>query len=1070
MVAFARRHLTVSHEELRISSSNLEPSHTLINERKYKRMAEKIQKGTVKAQYGSVSVMSTGNTWVLRNPRMRVTVSKSNGQILSIFTRKELLSAAASAVLTDIVDAKTLTITDVAIRNPQTNQSATEASVAFTTELSGGYVATTKLTITRDALRWDVEASSSMTPDREVNIDFILPVLSSAEKAFWAAPNIPVKVADMRTQQIVYRTNTYLPWVCVYNEKTDLGLSLIAPPDLPKPGLTFAMETTSSPKRIRVSNHHLRMGVQHPAQASLLIVPHEGDWRPGLGWLSQTYPDYFQPVAKRVTDGEGWYSMSSPTTGEDEIKDAASRGVTWQEFHGHFPFYGLYLPERETWAVAMDQDAISLERWEKRNTPELFQNSLSNMRAKIALWKKHGIQTYIYYQSFEAWHQYAEKYFPADIARDAAGDPCIAWQFCNLMNPDPASPWGKAILQQLDRIIATYPDIDGVFLDRDDYRDYDFSHDDGLTMQSGRACYMLGFAQEKAVREIGARLHKRELGIWTNGPTNLEVCKGVDGIMSEAVGAMANLTQFFGLERPMICLPYDADAVSTEIKLKACLSGGYFPGATGAAPGSPSRTLEDKYTPLFRLMKGRKWVLTAHAITVPESVQGNLFQAPNGDYLATVVSEKPTQVVSAGSSPAMVRGMKVKVSVPGSGSIRYCYLLSADYRGASELPFTRTGSSLNTTIPLHIAASLLVFSTKPRYDLTRVSAPILVRGSANELGLHSSLRGAATVQTPWGAFVSKGSSETVIVAVPSDAVKGEVTINLSTGGNSTVFTAWVVDPVELVTPLSPVFVRNPEGEDVPIQLTNNTDRAQSIALTAAFVSGSGTVRLSQPRLTLKSCETRIVPCRVITAQQGRIDLRIESGGRVQTVAMPVDAVTRFDASDLFHDDFSSGNMGKWSISSGTWRVKDGSAQTTGPAHLAIIGDAGWSDYSIEVTTKMDGSQLPSVTWTKSYVFFRIQGPNSFYRFGFHGDSRSLELSKMVSGAWTAIASQPFDIGLNTWLTFRVVAKGAEIRCYADGKLIIQAKDDTLPKGKVGIGVMEDEMLNAYRHVVVKRIE
>ncbi len=1033
-------------------------------------MEDMIVNSQLKAQNGGVSITSSGNTWVLKNPQMRVTISKATGQLLSLYTRRELLSAPADVLLIDKVAGKSYLISGGDPLDAKTHQTSSEASLTFSRTINNDYTFTMTFTITQDALRWDVAASTTLNTDREANIDFRLPVLTTSEDAFWAAPNVPAKIRGLRAQEILYRTATYVPWVCVYTAKTDTGLSLIAPPDVHKPGLTFAMETDANPKRIRVSNHHMRLGVQYPVKATLMLIPHEGDWRPGLGWLSKSYPDYFRPIVKRVTQGEGWYAMGAPTTTEAEIIDTAGRGVTWQELHGYFPFYGVYRPDRDNWAVAMDQDAVSIDRWEKGNTPELYQNSLANMRKELALWKKHGIQSYIYYQTFEAWHQYAVKYFAADIAHDAAGAPLTAWQFCRLMNPDPASPWGKAILEQLDKLIAAYSDIDGIFLDRDDYRDYDFSHDDGRTMQDSRACYMLGFAQEKALIEMGTRLHTRGLGIWTNGPTNLEVCKGVDGIMSEAVGPMANMTQFFGLERPMICLPYDLDATSTEIKLKACLSGGYFPGASGTAIGSPSRAIESKYMPLFELMKERKWVLNAHAITVPADVQGNLFQAPNGDYLAAVVSDKTTQVIAAGSSPAMTRAVKVKVNVTNANTIRHCYLLSGDYRGVMELPFKRSGNAMSTEIPLHIAASMLLFSPKPRYDLTSQTAPVLVRGADNMLEMKASSRGAISMLTPWGPATPDGSANKLRVTVPSDAPKGEVSLKVSAGAETTEFSAWVVDPVEVVTPLDPVFVRNTKGEEVRVNLTNHTDRPQAISITGSFVSGSGSVNILQPRLTLKPAETRAVTCHVSAAGAGSIALQIESAGTSQTFHLPVDAITPFATSDLFHDDFSSGSMSKWSVSSGNWRVSNGVAQATGPGHLALTGNMNWSDYSIEVTTKMDGSEQPEVTWLKSYVFFRVESLDNYYRFGLHGDNRSLELSKMVKGEWSMMFLHTVDIVPNTWVTFRVTAVGPDIRCYADGKLIFEAKESSLPKGRIGIGVMENSMVNSYRHVVVKRIE
>ncbi len=233
-------------------------------------------------QIGASSIATTNDTWVLKNTRLRVIVSKTTGQIISLVTDKELLAAPAAIVLVDTVDNKTLTYTDGVINKGSTTSSGNRAILTYSLVYGNSYTATTTLTCTPDAVRWDVELSTTLTPDREMKITYDLPILSSADEAFWAAPGLPAKIADMRTQILEYRTTTYLPWVCLYGQKTDHGLSLIAPPDVPKPGLTFFMETADNPKRMRVSNHHLRVGASKPTKSSLFLVPHEGDWRPGL--------------------------------------------------------------------------------------------------------------------------------------------------------------------------------------------------------------------------------------------------------------------------------------------------------------------------------------------------------------------------------------------------------------------------------------------------------------------------------------------------------------------------------------------------------------------------------------------------------------------------------------------------------------------------------------------------------------------------------------------------------------------------------------------------------------------
>ncbi len=134
-----------------------------------------------------------------------------------------------------------------------------------------------------------------------------------------------------------------------------------------------------------------------------------------------------------------------------------------------------------------------------------------------------------------------------------------------------------------------------------------------------------------------------------------------------------------------------------------------------------------------------------------------------------------------------------------------------------------------------------------------------------------------------------------------------------------------------------------------------------------------------------------------------------------------------------------------------------------------VGDTNWSDYEIEMTTMMNGSQFREISWLKSYIYFRETSENDYYRFGVHGDAKILELSKMVKGEWSQLASYTYDAIYHKWVTFSVSVKGPDIKCYADGKLVCQATDTSLARGYVSIGARDNGMLNAYRHIVIRRV-
>jgi hypothetical protein len=805
--------------------------------------------------------------------------------------------------------------------------------------------------------------------------------------------------------------------------------------------------------------------------------------------MKQRYPDYFYPVSQVVLDGEGWYIMGWPYTSEQRMQDAQQRGVTWEEFHSHFPFYGLYAPEdREEWKLIIDCDDFTLAQWEGSNIPcEIPTNSYANTRKMIDLWHKYGIQSYIYFQSFESWHQYSEEYFPEDIAKNANGDNLPAWKYCTLMNPDPGSEWGKHIISQIEKLMNEYSAVDGIFYDRDDYRDYDYAHDDDVTMIGGDAVYMLGFAQEKINEYVVNEVHNRGKGVWTNGPTSIEVCKGMDGIMSENL-QQATYLQYLGIaHRPLILLPYDKSPEDTELKLKIALYTGHFPSITYG--DTECQRLDNRYHLLFFHYKGKEWVLYPGVLQLPVGLKGNIFQTPDEDYLVALVDMNKSQLASDPFS----YDLEVKVRVPDYSEIRYCYLLSGDYLGVSQLPYLIDGEVTRVNVPAHMVSSLLLLSKKPKYEITRISSPVLVRGengtfAINVQNIESTIKDYnICLSTPFGEKSDSFSlkpGETKIVSldfyVPEDFSTGEneefkVTlfdVPPEVIGNELRFSSWVFDIVAFQLPES-FFVKFASGDDFPFKVVNNTNRTLQISLKGKFVEGSGTVDFISPgpNLILEPFEERELVVHIISeTERGEILIEARAEGKAFTAIRSVERAMIPSPGDLFCDDFSSGNMDKWNIRSGDWDVINGVAKGSGPNHFAVVGaDVGWRDYKFQVNTKIEGSGDPSIDWLKSYIFFRVQDDWNFYRFGIHGDSGYIDLYKRVDGNWQRLGNYSFYPQKNVWYNLRIEVKGSSIKGFLDGKEVINVTDDTFTYGGIGIGVLEDYMVTYYDDVVVREL-
>ncbi|MEO0247975.1 MAG: family 16 glycoside hydrolase [candidate division WOR-3 bacterium] len=1033
-----------------------------------------------------VRLEETDEAVILSNHWLEIRIDKNAGQITGLLLLgRSCLSAPAALTVRDRRTGENFPIVNGKITSVSTSWvPGVSAGVTLTVDLGTGtsaerYSAKMIFELGPQALRWDAEVQVATAQERELNLDFVFPILGCFDQTFWGQADAPYALSSLPTKELKYGwfTTMLIPLVSFFQETNDLGLTLVAPVENEKPGLIFRLGGVEEGAGfVEMSNTLLRASGSQSARAGVILIPHRGDWRPGLDWLYHQYQEYFEPVSSRVVAGEGFYCMGGPFVGQGEMADWRQRGVAWEEFHAHFPFYGLYAPQdRDEWALVFDQDTVSLDAWEADNVPSgTPRTGYAAVNAVIDAWHSYQIQSYIYFQAFEAWHQYAERYFPADISRDAGGNAHPAWYFCNLMNPDPEGDWGRYIISQLQRILDRYPEVDGLFYDRADYNYLDYAHDDGVTMSGTRRGSKLDIALAKMNERLFSILHTRGKGVWTNGPTSLEVCRGVDGIMAEAF-SQAPAIQFLGLHRPTILLVYDSTAEQTELKSKVALWTGAFPGVTYG--GTESRRIDEKYRPLFEQYKGKRWVLRAHALKLPPTYKGNIFSNPAGDLLVSVVSLEKSQL----NPDAFQYDVPIRVDISEPIPISYCYLFSGDVRGIGWLDCSLDPEHSQIQLPAHLAGSLLLLSSAPRFEVTRASAPVLMRGESQSIDLMIQNISSASkdyrleLSTPWGdlqgSFVLGPQQRRLFskeVTIPSTENCGEFEFQLTDNeGKTTTFSVWVTDVFQFEYPKH-VFLRPSHLEDVTVKVFNNTSTSLSVALSAEYLQGSGSLSVT-PAVDLgprgwSQFSLRIQP----DCDQGVVRIRGMVPGHTVDGLLQFERAMVPQAGDLFSDEFSSGSMSNWNVVTGNWQVSEGAAVGSGSSHLAVVGrNLGVNDYRIQVNTRIIGSSDTAIDWLKSYVFFRYQDSNNFYRFGIHGDAGVVDLYRSVGGVWTLLASSPFTPQKGKWYTLTVEASGPNLKGFLDGLQVLSATDTTFAGGGVGIGVLEDSMVTHYDDVVVR---
>jgi len=876
-------------------------------------------------------------------------------------------------------------------------------------------------------LRWDNDVwlkYVSPTGERALRLDFSLPLLDAMHYAFWTDADAPYRIEDYFNKTATYRANfCILPAVTLYDTTLDYGISFVCPFEVKKPALSFKLRKSPSSDTLRVSYNYLRMSTStgKHAQTSLYLVPHEGDWRPGLAWMHSIYPEYFDVHPNSHTlDYEGRFLFGGYYVRAADMDTAKSYGVKWEEYYSSHPFFGLYAPQdRSEWVRIRDGDsATTYKIWLKNEPPVGYEKVVlgyDTNRVMIAQFNLREIGSYPYFQSMEVWKSWVYNDtipFPCSLslAKDKYGNPLPHFDACRLLNPDtnlyssypPGElSWAGHIDSQVTAVLDSYPDAAGIFYDRDDYCDYDYAHNDSVTMINTTPAYMLGFALEEINKHICEEVHNRNKGILTNGPTSIEVCKNMDGIMTESYIPAVGSMQYVGLTRPMILFVIDKYASETETKDKAALYGGYFPSLEADVYEPMSRVIDRKYQPLFDLYKGKTWVLDAHALRLPPDIKGNIFKALNNDLLVPMVSMEKSQLDTA----PFTYNLGVNITVPGLGEYDHCYVLSGDYIGPRWVVYDPSSTEI-LTVPEHMVSSLIQLSPEPRYEYSLVSSPVLCRGKSGKFRLRvQNLEPrykpyTLLITTPFGNYSLRTfwlrqyevKEVQYNFTIPKTHPLGEDSfwvINTAPApDDSALFTVWVYDPVSLKLS-ERLFIKFPPNDSFPLTLVNNTLNTMSVLLTGMFTPGHGTMTvIGDNPVNLPGHEIRDIKIKLELKDTCGI-LQITAtcnGDTVGSITKPVKRAMRPTPGDVFVDDFNRAEMdGQWNMwgNPAAWSIENGSAKGSGnySSHFATVGagDANWTNYRFQVNTRMVGSTNPYITYLKSYLFSRVQNDTQYYR-------------------------------------------------------------------------------------------
>ena len=1031
--------------------------------------------------FAAAGLAAQAHEAVLAKGNLRVRVSATTGDVVSIeYGGRKVLSAPATVVLKVMHKSGQ---TRIALQPGKVSQfGATPTGARYVQEWSSGARTSVAITVSDDGIYWSVVAEGP-APVRQTTIEYVVPCLRGAERVFWASAGMPCN-ASVKPAGFHYGSQSVFPLATVYSETRDLGLTAVAPLELRKPDLAVDLDWAA--ETLCFSYRHLRMGKPYRAQTGLWLVGHAGCWRPGLGWLLRRYPSYLESHP-RVLAGEGLYEgswlryekLTTPAERNQKWGWARHGGLGWVESHSFWPFMGQYVPDRDPWIAIMPpgrKRAADLVVWEQRKEKG---RTLSRQwtRDYIRAYHKLGIQYYAYMNTTEAWLYYANKYFPDSIVWRSASP---YYGGMAGMNPYEGTSWGKHIREQVRRSVECYPEQDGLFLDQNCYRGWHYGVDDGVSMSRGKLCCQLTFAQEQMIAFMHKLCDKHNMGLWTNyAGVGVECTRYVHGVMSEATRPRPQNLQYLCLARPLVICTGHRTASKVEERFKGCLSCAAFPPARWNKKPATQRVVR-RYLGLLNRLKGRRWLLNAHALRLPDGLEGNIFRVPNGDCLVAFITPDGTQLAPA-RTPFMHR-WPVTVRLPDGHGVKHAYLLSADYDGAIELAMQRKGKDIALTVPAHVAASMIVLTRRTPPRVTRLGSPALVRGKQHQVRFRirdlKTAASTARLTTPWGvctAATKPDADGTCIasfaVAVPNDAPANEVELKLTVDGVDLArerLSVWVERHTH-ITCQPTVFVKD-RSAVLHAQAINHTDQPMTLTLT---VRPAGLV-MAPKSIRLTPYQRRTIEMRVRAPErESKAHLTAALGDRTVfegTITVSVPRIPRPD--DLFHEPFRPG-MGGWKVKFGKWTGADGVATASGPSHMAVLDRPGWRDYGIQYETRMDGSTTKP--WIKSYLFLRMDNKGSFVRFGFTGQCRTAKgftrvaSDRCLKGQYTGtIKDGRFPYRPGRWYVLRAEVVGRRLRGYVDNTLIVDTRlpDGVPAAGGIGLGVTEDHMSNRYRNLIV----
>ncbi len=517
------------------------------------------------------------------------------------------------------------------------------------------------------------------------------------------------------------------------------GCSVILSPEPVQLDLEMSVAETG---RLDFTWYRYKLSSAAPVRLAFDVVHHGDDFREGLGWMMNRYREYFYPPNPRVQNmaGAGAYSTYDGELDAPEMHRMAF-SINWRASFD-FPYMGMFLPP-----VAPDAEWTSFRR-----TP----TSAAGLEAYCRRMKDGGFHVLSYFNVTEFgtnihyppapgdqvkpdeadWrnpNQYlfsrfesallrvppnlplAGIHWPGGWERTRPGGLFYTWE--KGIGVDPGEPvYADFLMEQARRHLDRLPSSSGFCIDRLDWlRFYNTERDDGVSWFDDKPARSIYWSWLQLMNRLGPLVHNAGKVIFVNPICKrLDAFRHVDGFFDEMADdpAALNGVAFAGICKPVIVWR-DAPIPPAQVDsyFQRLLYLGVFPMCPypkndhGLDWGSPeTRRPFTDYGPLLAAIRGREWVLKAHAWEIEDAqhktspAKANLFSVPQG-YAVPIVFGEDGEVV-----------LKITGAVPNTPGLM-CDVLHPGVEDAQPLGAEWTGDVLVLRVPLRRGCGVVRITT-----------------------------------------------------------------------------------------------------------------------------------------------------------------------------------------------------------------------------------------------------------------------------------------------------------------------------------------------------------------------